>query len=44
MTAEIKVLHSRDGIARNGKPFKVNYCIIVIDGVEFFRKFYTFGK
>lgn len=42
MKAEIKVLHVTHKTTKDQKPYALVHVLIVIDGVEFVRKFYLF--
>lgn len=42
MTAEIKVLHTVKKVTKDGRPYLIHHCLIVIEGNEYIRKFYDF--
>lgn len=42
MTTEIKILDIQEKITREGKPYKVVWAKVTIDGHEFVKKFYLF--
>lgn len=39
---EAKVLHTVKKVTKEGKPYLLHHVLVVIDGVEFVRKFYIF--